>query len=132
MADKKNSKAGTIYEVVHGSVHMGGEKKNVRKVGDEIDESEFAGDAGQKLKKLLLDDGMIRDTSASLSPAAAAEKIADHFIEVAQSIGLITNDGAKYSFGGNDYKGLAALREVATVDVLKAAIRDAFGSKNAK
>ncbi|HSY51150.1 MAG TPA: hypothetical protein VLC46_20255 [Thermoanaerobaculia bacterium] len=125
MAPKKDS-ADTIYEVVHGIVHM----TPVRNVGDQITESEFAGEGGQRLKKILLDDGLIRDTSAPLSPAAVGEKVADHLIELAQTVGLITNDGSTYSFAGSDYKGIDALRAVATVDVLKAAI--AAGFTNAK
>jgi hypothetical protein len=123
MAPKKTDNAETVYEVVHGTVAFSA--ADIRKVGDEIRASEI----NDGLMKILLDDGTIRDTSAPLSPAQVGEKVVDVMIDLAQRLGLVTNEGSKYSFAGNDYKGLEALRSAASPGTVSAAIVAAFAGK---
>jgi hypothetical protein len=126
MAKKKEGEvADVVFEVIHGTVSFSA--TDVRKVGDEINEKEL----DPRLKQMLLGDGMIRDTAAPLSPAQVGEKVVDRLIGLAQRLGLITNEGSTYSFAGNDYKGLDALRAAATVDAVETAIADAFAKKQA-
>jgi len=123
MADKKK-----IYEIIHGMLGIDAGKAP-RGVGEEVTEDEL-----RKAKvdiDRLVKDGILRDTALPLAPAAVSEHVTDHFLELAQTIGLVTNDGAKYSFWEQTFNGLAALRAAVTTPSLKTAIAEFVAQKNA-
>jgi hypothetical protein len=123
MADKKK-----VYEIIHGMLGIDAGKPP-RTVGAEVTEEEL-----RKAKvdiDRLVKDGILRDTALPLAPAAVSEHVTDHFLELAQVIGVVTNDGAKYSIDGQTFNGLAALRAAVTTASLKAAIAKFVEQKNA-
>lgn len=128
MAEKteQKTKASRVFEIVHGTIAID-PKKKPRVVGEEIKESEI--DA--KTIDFLLKENYIRDTAKPLSPAEVVESITDHFLELAQRLSLVTNEGATYTFDGREFKGLLELKKSLTAATLKDAIAAAFAAKNA-
>lgn len=124
-----NEASKKVFEVIHGSVAVAvlDGAAVVRKIGEEITDGEL--DA--KTIEMLVREGMIRDTAAPLSPSEVSDQVVDHFLGLAQDLGLVTNDGATYAFGGKSFVGRSALRQAVTSVDLKAAIKGLVDTKNA-
>jgi len=118
--DKKAKK----YEIRHGQIRVGNE---VRIPGQTITKGEIS-DASLEM---LIREQLVIDADAPLTASTVNSHVGDHFIEVAESIGLITNKSGVFSFEGRDFKGREQLRQEVLLTELKAAFVKAYASKSA-
>jgi hypothetical protein len=110
--------------IVHGTLTVHNER---RTKGQLIKKSEI----GAKMFEQLVRDGLIEDADAPLTVKTVNVHVADHFLEVLQKLGLITQNGPKFTFNDKLYVGRDALRDAISVETAKQAIVDFVAQKNA-
>ena len=109
------------YEVVH-SVALGIAGKVVtRHRGEEVTASEL----GESSVEDLLAKGIIVDPEAP-GALASGEAVFDRLFSIALRVGAATRNGAEIQFGPKKVRGIAELRQLASVDELEAGIVAAF------